>query len=446
MGLRPDQPPATIAPSPGLRGGVPVWASIPVTFRFVHTADLHLDSPLVSLALRNSDLAAELGTATRTALTRIVDLCLAEGVDALLIAGDLWDGSQTSAKTPRFLKHELARLAGVGIRCFIIRGNHDAASKIRRELEPPPGTTIFGTRPATERFETNGHAIAVHGLSFAEGAVPDSLLPQYPPPVPGAFNIGMMHTSLNGTAGHDVYAPCRVGDLDGHGYDYWALGHIHKRAEYNGRAAVVMPGIPQGRDIGEAGACSVTLGTLGDDGKLTLQQRGVASLRFDRIAVDLAGTADWGDAVAALSQAIRSAGMAPRSEDHLVLRLQLGGQTPLAFRIARDLDRLTQEAVASAESLPGVWIDKVANGTQATGGSATGLPAELVQIITADLPGDPALLATLMATAKDLLHDLPPDLRNLLGEDEATLQAHCITLLAEGTAQLLPRLTMGEDG
>jgi len=415
-----------------------------VTFRFVHTADLHLDSPLISLALRDPDLAAEVGVASRTALTRIVDLCLAERVDALLIAGDLWDGSQTSAKTPRFLKQELARLSDAGIRSFILRGNHDAASKISRELEPPPLCHVFGTKPGTEQFEIGGHSIAVHGVSFAEGAVPESLLPRYPAPVTGVFNIGMMHTSLNGSEGHDVYAPCRVSDLEAHGFDYWALGHIHKRAEHLGRSAVVMPGIPQGRDIGEAGAMSVTLATFGDDGRLTLEQRAVAALRFDRLAVDLTGVEDWGQAVAALTGALRAAASAGRAEDHLVLRPHLTGRTQLAFRIARDLDQLRQEAVTAAEGLAGLWIDKVENRTSATGAAQTRLPADLVAIVTADLPSDPALMAALTDLARDLVQDLPPELRNLLGDDEDALRSHCAALLAEGTAQLLPRLTMGE--
>ena len=417
-----------------------------MTFRFVHTADLHLDSPLISLALRDPELAAEVGVASRTALTRIVDLCLAEAVDALLIAGDLWDGSQTSAKTPRFLKQELTRLSDAGIRSFILRGNHDAASKISRELEPPPLCHVFGTKPGTEQFEVGGHSIAVHGVSFAEGAVPESLLPRYPGPVTGAFNIGMMHTSLNGSEGHDVYAPCRVSDLETHGYDYWALGHIHKRAEHQGQSVVVMPGIPQGRDIGEAGAMSVTLATLGDDGRLTLEERPVAALRFDRLAVDLTGLQDWGQAVAVLTGAIRATGSASRPEDHLVLRPHLTGQTPLAFRIARDLDQLRQEAVATAEGVAGLWIDKVENRTNATGAVETRLPADLVAIVTADLPNDPALMAALTDLARDLVKDLPPELRNLLGDDEDTLHARCAALLTEGTAQLLPRLTMAEGG
>ncbi len=415
-----------------------------MTFRFVHTADLHLDSPLVSLALRDPDLALEVGVASRTALTRIIDLCLAEAVDALLIAGDLWDGSQTSVKTPRFLKQELGRLSDAGIRSFILRGNHDAASKVSRELEPPPLCHVFDTKPGTEMFEAGGNSIAVHGISFAEGAVPESLLPRYPAPVTGAFNIGMMHTSLNGSAGHDVYAPCSVTDLDMHGYEYWALGHIHKRAEHRGRSIVVMPGIPQGRDIGEAGAMSVTLATYGDDGRLTLEQRPVAALRFDRVGVDLTGIEDWGQAVAALTGAIRAGGLAERAEEHLVLRPHLTGETPLAFRIARDLDQLLQEATASAEGQSGLWIDKVENRTTATGALETRLPADLVAIVTADLPSDPALMAALTDLARDLVQDLPPDLRNLLGDDEEALRAHCAALLAEGTAQLLPRLTMGE--
>ena len=426
--MHPGATPATLAPTHGAPH---------LTFRFVHTADLHLDSPLVSLALRDPALAAEVATASRTALTRIIDLCLSEQVHALIIAGDLWDGSQTSAKTPRFLKQELQRLSEAGIRCFIIRGNHDAASKVNKELEPPPLTHVFGTKPGTQTFEAGGHLIAVHGLSFAEGAVPESLLPRYPAPMPGAFNIGLMHTSLNGAQGHDLYAPCAVADLDAHGYGYWALGHIHIRSQHMGRAAVVMPGIPQGRDMGEAGPRSVTLGSY--DGRLTLQERPVASLRFDRVTLDLTGLTDWPELVSRIQTALRQA---PRSEDHLVLRATLTGTTPLAFRIARDLDRLRQEAVALAEGLPGLWIDKLENRT--TGAGPQALPADLVQIVTADLPSDPAVIQTLTRLASDLVQDLPPELRDLLGQDEEALRAACDTLLRGGLDRLLPRLSLGE--
>ena len=108
-----------------------------MAYRFVHAADIHLDSPLRSLALRDPGLADVIGNATRRAFIRIVDLCLDEQVDALLLAGDLYDGHQTSMKTARFLAEQIRRLHEASIRAFIIRGNHDALSKITKELTFP---------------------------------------------------------------------------------------------------------------------------------------------------------------------------------------------------------------------------------------------------------------------------------------------------------------------
>ena len=114
-----------------------------MTYRFVHAADIHLDSPLRSLALRDTRLADVIGNATRGAFVRVIDLCLEEQVDALLIAGDLYDGEQTSMKTARFLAEQFRRLDAVGIKVFIVRGNHDAISKITKELVLPDSVKVF---------------------------------------------------------------------------------------------------------------------------------------------------------------------------------------------------------------------------------------------------------------------------------------------------------------
>src|SRR5262245_25190452 len=108
-----------------------------MAYRFVHAADIHLDSPLRSLALRDEALADLIGNATRRAFVRTVDLCLAERVDALLLAGDLYDGEQTSMKTARFLAEQMRRLDEANIQVFAIRGNHDAMSQITAELTLP---------------------------------------------------------------------------------------------------------------------------------------------------------------------------------------------------------------------------------------------------------------------------------------------------------------------
>ena len=187
-------------------------------FRFVHAADIHLDSPLRSLALRDPDLADLIGNATRRAFTRIIDICIDEQVDALILAGDLYDGDQTSMKTARFLAEELKRLDEVGVRTFVVRGNHDATSRVTKELTFPESVKVYGGRAEAVMIErARGELpIAVHGLSFAQPQAPESLLTKYKSAVEGTANIGILHTSLAGSSGHDPYAPCSIVDLAHH--------------------------------------------------------------------------------------------------------------------------------------------------------------------------------------------------------------------------------------
>ncbi|MDP2739744.1 MAG: DNA repair exonuclease [Pseudorhodobacter sp.] len=417
-----------------------------MSFRFIHTADIHLDSPLKSLALRDSALSDLIGTATRAALVRIVDLCLEEAVDALLIAGDLYDDHQTSMKTARFLVQQLQRLEAAGVTVFLIRGNHDAASRITRELVLPPTVKVFGARADVHMLETGGRPVAVHGISFANKHAPESLLPRFRLPVQGATNIGMLHTSLAGAAGHDPYAPCSVAELQATGFDYWALGHVHVRAEYPGRSMVVMPGMPQGRDIGEAGPKSVTLVTVADDGSLRLQTRATALAQFERVGVAVDGISDWRDLVAALGQALRDA-RRDHSADHLVLRPVLTGATPLDWRLLRDMDLLREEAMLVAESLDSVWIDKLENLCRAGAAAplGSGPLADLAGLIETGALASPAVAVAAAEVADELLRALPRELRDLLGNAAETMADHRAALLHDGAAEVLARLMVGSE-
>lgn len=379
-------------------------------FRFIHTADLHLDSPLRSLALRDPDLAELIADASRITFRKIIDLCLSEQVDALLIAGDLYDGSQTSMKTARYLAAELARLDRAGIRAFIIRGNHDAMSQISRELTPPPSTHVFEGRAGVETMIKGPLLVAIHGLSFRDPHAPDSLLPKYRPPEADAINIGLMHTSLNGAAGHDPYAPCALSDLQASGFDYWALGHIHKRAEYSGAAHVVMPGIPQGRDIGEPGAGSVTLVQIDDAGQITHEARVVAVAGFAPVTVDVTGLEEW----RALHRAIEGALDAARLPcPHLVARLRLVGDTPLAQRLLRDRDLAEAEAQENAKAMGGVWVEKLVLNLSARVPLAGALGA-LAGLIEGDILPSPAYTQAVESLRQDLESALPPEARNAI--------------------------------
>lgn len=381
-----------------------------------------------------------------------MDLCIDERVNALLIAGDLYDGDQTSMKTARFLAAELGRLSTAGIRVFIIRGNHDALSRVSKELVLPDAVKLFGGRVEHVVIERGAgeKPVAIHGLSFTEATAPESLLPRYKPAVPDAINIGMMHTSLGGAPGHDPYAPCSPGELIATGFEYWALGHIHKRSVVTGSATIVMPGMPQGRDIGEDGPKSVTLVAIDDDGTVRLEERPTALAEFARIAIDASGLTDWADLAHAITLSLtqaRAAAQAPQ----LVVRLAFFGETPLAWRMRRDADLLMAESEERGARAGGVWIDKLDIHCRPPGSLASPSSdplAELRALIETDIIGSDAFETALAGVADNLLGQLPNDesLRNRFGADEAQAKTRRTELAREGAEDVLARLRGASSG
>lgn len=418
-------------------------------FRFVHTADIHLDSPLRSLSLRNADLAALIGDSTRQALVAIVDLCLEEQVDALIIAGDLYDGEQTSMKTARYLAAQLARLSQAGIAVYKIRGNHDALSKITQELVLPEGVKVFGKHAEIVLHTAGGLDIAIHGMSFAKPQAPDSLLPKYRAPDAGAVNIGIMHTSLAGAPGHDLYAPTSAADLHSAGFDYWALGHIHKRSRHAGEKTVIMPGMPQGRDINEAGEKTVTLVTVNDDRSITVEERLTSVAQFERVSVDLSSAEDWRSAMKQIETGLGQARAETRSP-HLVVRLHLTGRTQLAWKLRRDRDLLLTEIEQRAEGLGQAWIEKIELSTEVPVAAGTTLAAdpvsELGALMQRDILPSAATKQDIQQMVEDLRNDLPAEIRGFAGDDAAELDAFVERLLADGSQDILARLRSDSAG
>ncbi|MFC7540225.1 exonuclease SbcCD subunit D [Siccirubricoccus deserti] len=174
-------------------------------FRFLHAADLHLDSPLRGLEARPDVPADRIRGATREALQNLVALAIEEQVDFVVLAGDLYDGEWRDWGTGHFLLGQLARLTRAGIRVVAISGNHDAESILTRQLRFPEGATMLPTRPESHPLPELG--VVVHGQGYARREMLENLVPRYPRPVAGAFNIGLLHTSVNGRPGHAGYAP-----------------------------------------------------------------------------------------------------------------------------------------------------------------------------------------------------------------------------------------------
>ena len=139
----------------------------------------------------------------------------------------------------------MGRLRKAGIRAFVLGGNHDAESEMTKKLTLPDNVTVFGHRKA-ETHTLPEFDVALHGQSFKDKAVVDNLAIGYPDPVPGYYNIGVLHTALEGYAAHANYAPCTLAELHAKGYDYWALGHVHEFQQWSGPSTVVFPGNLQG--------------------------------------------------------------------------------------------------------------------------------------------------------------------------------------------------------
>jgi DNA repair protein SbcD/Mre11 len=326
-------------------------------FRFIHAADLHLDSPLRGLESDPSAPAELIRGATRRALGRLVDLAIDEKVDFVLIAGDVYDGDWLDFGTGLFFAAQMRRLTQAEIPVFVIRGNHDAANRMTRSLRLPQNVTIFDHAKAhTHTIEKLG--VAIHGQSFSDPKEPNDLSRYYPPPDKNLFNIGLLHTCAEGYAAHARYAPCDVARLKTHGYDYWALGHIHERLELSTDPWIVFPGNLQGRHIGETGPKGATLVTV-SNGRATVEHRTLDVLRWTHIEVPLDGAADEAEAMT-------------RIQSQLETALQQAGQLPLAARItltgttqahaALSGDGLREKVLNEAQTLPGehrLWLESV---------------------------------------------------------------------------------------
>jgi len=243
-----------------------------MAFRFVHAADIHLDSPLLSLDDYPGAPLEEIRLATRKALGKLVDFSIESEAAFVVIAGDLFDGEWRDCNTGLYFISEMKRLRDAGIMAYIALGNHDAANRMTAGLPWPDHIRFFDHKRA-ERIPVPGCDAALYSQSFRRQHVDEDLTSSWPVGDTGTFNIGVLHTSANGAAGHELYAPCSIDSLRSRHYQYWALGHIHTRTELAREPWVVFPGNIQGRSVRECGPRGCYLVDVDD--------RGGASLAFE---------------------------------------------------------------------------------------------------------------------------------------------------------------------
>ncbi len=328
-------------------------------FRFFHAADIHLDSPMRGLETDPEAPAALLREASRMAFRNLIDVAVEEQAAFVLIAGDLYDGDWQDYRTGLFFVEQVAKLAEAGIPLVMIRGNHDAQSVITRHLRLPAHVTML-PYDRCGRVVLEQHGVAVHGQSFPQPAVTEDLSSHYPPPLPGLFNIGLLHTSLNGRPGHDNYAPTTVETLVAKGYDYWALGHVHAREIVHENPWVVYPGNLQGRRIRESGAKGAALVTVRDGQVCGVEHRPLDIVRWCPIAVRLAGESELDGVMARVGQALAEAVHAAEHRP-IAVRVILTGATYLHCELLGQPDRVREGVIAEGRQrgADAVWVELV---------------------------------------------------------------------------------------
>lgn len=328
------------------------------SFTFLHAADLHIDSPLRGLVRYEGAPAERLRAATREAFANLVTEAVERRVAFLIVAGDVFDGDWRDYNSGLWFTSELRRLKDASIPVFLIRGNHDAESRVSKKLALPEGVQEFPSKRAkTIRLKAFG--VALHGQSFAVPHVEENLVHGYPEPVEGMLNIGVLHTGLEGYEGHGRYAPCTAEDLRAKGYDYWALGHIHKREVISEAPWIVFPGNLQGRHARETGPKGATLVRVENGGIVGLEELHCDVARWAHLKIDLTGVESEDDAFRSVEEALLEASR-DAGERLLAARVTLAGATSLNSAFRAHPDRIRSEVRARGlASVADLWVEKV---------------------------------------------------------------------------------------
>jgi DNA repair exonuclease SbcCD nuclease subunit len=340
-----------------------------MSVRFLHSADLHLDTPFTARARYPEHVAAVLRDASLTAFERLVAAALAHQVGFLVVAGDVYDGAERGVRAQLRFRDGLEQLSEAGIRSFVAHGNHDPVDEGWSAIERFPDLVqIFPpSAVASHAFEVEGEPVTVHGISYGVAKVTENLARRFRRPTAPGLHVGVLHANVGHQPGHDPYSPCTVEDLVAVGMHYWALGHIHTRKVLHRDPWIVYPGNLQGRSIkaaegGPKGALLVEAehGRIAEPTLLAFDVVRFASIEVDASGLEVDGLLD---ALAAAGEGAR----ADADGRSVLLSARVTGRGGLHERlrstdlVARLLDELRGSA-GTAE--PFLWWDALTVATR----------------------------------------------------------------------------------
>ncbi|MDQ3688611.1 MAG: DNA repair exonuclease [Chloroflexota bacterium] len=345
--------------------------SSPSPFRFLHTGDLHLDSPVEGLSAEAPpDVLAVLRGATSEAWKRVVAEAITHAVDFVVIAGDVFEVSSPTLLGQTRFRDGLASLADAGIPSYVVHGNHDPLDgrSWAPSIDFPAAVHRFGTGAGESvPVVREGREIArIHGRSYPRPAVSDNFAAAMHADPASPFSVGLLHTNVGDRPGHANYAPCSLDDLRSSGMDYWALGHIHQPGQVLADPPAYYCGIPQGRDPGELGARGCWLVDVDAGRRVTSRFVATDVVRWHPIELPISELAD-DEAVMRSSRTLIAEAADAADGRSLVIRLRLVGRGALHGTVSRPgyLDHLRlilNEELAGAP--PFTWVESVRDGTR----------------------------------------------------------------------------------
>ncbi|MDR5758058.1 DNA repair exonuclease [Caballeronia sp. LZ035] len=417
--------------------------------RFIHAADIHLDSPLHGLSAYADAPADMLRNATREAFSKLVSVAVDEQVDFMIIAGDLYDGTWRDHNTGIFFCREMGRLRRAGIPVYVLFGNHDAESEMTSQLQLPDNVHTFSARKP-QTFRIDALKVALHGHSFKEKAVTTNLVTAYPAPVAGYFNIGVLHTALEGAALHANYAPCSVAELHAKQYHYWALGHVHEYAIWQDASTIVFPGNLQGRNIRETGRRGAVLVTVSDAEEVSVERLFIDVLRWEAVSVDASQAATLDEVARAVGRALEALADGAASPVPHAVRVTITGATQAHGELFGLATQLRAEVLAqiAAISHDRLWLEKVKVATRPllqevpTAGRSDAL-ADLHGLLI-EAESDPEFLEMLKERLIVLATQAPSELQKSVPELEQVRNGELAALVSEVRSGLIAQLADAE--
>jgi len=331
--------------------------------KLLHCADLHIDSPFKGVSDINPELADALYQATFDSFNKIISIALIENVDAVLVAGDIYDSENNSLKAQFRFRDGLKRLSDAGIPSFVVHGNHDPLSRWAANLHWPENVHVFPENPCGIPLLIKGERVAnIYGVSYPRKEVTENLVPRFPAADRNVPCIGLLHANVGGIVDHENYAPCTVEDLNSRNMDYWALGHVHSHKVLGpARCPIVYPGCSQSRsarETGTKGCCLVTINDIADPEIMFIP---TDVFRYFYGVLDISQMATVDDVRTAVANLCYTT-LQSQQECHGIFRIDLKGRSVLNQDLRKDsnvTDLLDQLRSDLEEIGQPAWLEKI---------------------------------------------------------------------------------------